>query len=492
MKLKPIKSPETPEERVFNLICNYVDIFQNQQKDAYLIIEYKKNKELCFLSNQSMIENRIREICFNELDKIVKKTCVDSIYKTILMQAKRTTDFVPTVRRLYFDGDQLIYNLGSNNAVLVTSYFCNALSKDKYNFKVNFHEADGFRTQVFPIFKNTETLTEMLGKLMNVSGDDLFLLSIYIVSLFFDNISHPIIIFNGEHGACKSTAMKMICKIIDPDSKDISSIPDKKDDLINTLYNSYFVPFDNVSVIKNDISDILCKAVTGNSLRKRKLYTDNDEVVLNIKRPIGINGISINMSQSDLIDRSIIIDFKRLSSHKRKTDSEIFGLFNELLPKILGEIFKIVQKTIKLRASVSVTKLPRMADFAHLGFCIAEAMNEGDGNRFIDVYKYNNIKAVEDTLQNSALVTSVIDFMRDKSEWKGSATGLLQELLNQFSVGSVPSDFPTTTNSLSRLLSKYKHDLSKLGVEVTVGRAKDRYIKLKTMKGETKGNDDLQ
>lgn len=491
MKLKPIKTPETPEERFFNLICNYVDVYQNQQKDAYMIIEYKKNKELCFLSDHSMIENRIREICFNELDKIVKKTCLDSIYKTIQMQANRTTDVVPTVRRCYFDGNQVLYNLDNDYAVLINNIICRPLNKNNFDFKVNFYVNDGFQNQVKPIFKNSETLPEMLGKLMNVSGDDLFLLSIYIVSLFFDNISHPILIFNGEHGACKSTAMKMICQIIDPDSKDIPSIPDKKDDLINTLYNSYFVPFDNVSVIKNDISDILCKAVTGNSLRKRKLYTDNDEIVLNIKRPIGINGISIDMSQSDLIDRSIIIDFKRLSSNKRKTDSEIFGLFNELLPKILGEIFKIVQKTIKLRASVSVANLPRMADFAHLGFCIAEAMNEGDGNRFIDVYKYNNLKAVEDTLQNSALVTSVIDFMREKSEWKGSATELLQELLNLFSVGSVPGDFPTTTNSLSRSLSKYKHDLSKLGVEVTVGRAKDRYIKLKTMKGETKGNDDL-
>lgn len=484
MKLKPIKSPENPEERIFNLICNYADIYRNQNEKEYVILKYKNDKELAFLSDVSAIENRIREICFNELDKIVKKNCVDSIYKTIQMQANRTTDVFPTVRRCYFDGKQVIYNLNSDYAMLINETICRPLNKSNFDFRVNFYENYGFQNQVKPIFKNSETLPQMLGKIMNVSGNDLFLLSVYVVSLFFDNITHPIIIFNGEHGACKSTAMRIICKIIDPDLKELLAFPEKKDDLINTLYNGYFVAFDNVSVIKNDISDILCKAVTGSSLNKRKLYTDNDEVVLNIKRPIGINGISIDMSQSDLIDRSIIIDFKRLSSHKRKTDAEIFGLFNNLLPKILGEIFKVIYKVLKIRNVVNIEKLPRMADFAHLGFCIAEAMNEGDGNRFLEVYSNNNLKAVESTLQNSSLVTSILEFMNDKTDWKGSATELLEELLNTFSVGTVPGDFPTTTNSLSRALSKYKHDLSRLGVVVTIGRAKDRYIMLKNMKGD--------
>ena len=102
MKLKPIKSPENPEERIFNLICNYADIYRNQNEKEYVILKYKKDKELAFLSDVSAIENRIREICFNELDKIVKKNCVDSIYKTIQMQANRTTDVVPTVLCRWF------------------------------------------------------------------------------------------------------------------------------------------------------------------------------------------------------------------------------------------------------------------------------------------------------------------------------------------------------------------------------------------------------
>lgn len=483
MKLKPIKTPKTPEERTFNAVCPYIDVFRNQDNNEYLIFNYKNSNELSFLSNQSLIENIIREICFEELDLMIKNSCFDTIYKTFQMQSKRTTDIVPTVRRIYFDGEQFVYNLGDNRAVLVNRKLCNVINVDEYDLNLNFYETEGFKVQANPVFNNSETLTEMLSKLMNVSGDDLFLLSVYVVSLFFDNISHPIIFFNGEHGACKSTAMRMICKIIDPDSKELLAFPEKKDDLINTLYNGYFVAFDNVSVIKNDISDILCKAVTGSSLNKRKLYTDNDEVVLNIKRPIGINGISIDMSQSDLIDRSIIIDFKRLSSQKRMTDTQIFSKFENLLPKILGEIFQIIHKVFKIRTSVLIEQLPRMADFAHLGYCIAEAMNEGDGKHFLEIYANNNLKAVEDTLQNSSLVTSIIEFMSDKNEWKGSATELLQELLLTFSVGSVPGDFPTTTNSLSRSLSKYKHDLGKLGVDLIIGRSKDRYIKLINMKG---------
>jgi len=99
------------------------------------------------------------------------------------------------------------------------------------------------------------------------------------------------------------------------------------------------------------------------------------------------------------------------------------------------------------------------------------------------VYSNNNLKAVESTLQNSSLVTSILEFMNDKIDWKGSATELLEELLNTFSVGTIPGDFPTTTNSLSRSLTKYKNDLGKLGVDLIIGRSKDRYIKLTNMKG---------
>lgn len=60
------------------------------------------------------------------------------------------------------------------------------------------------------------------------------------------------------------------------------------------------VALDNVSLIEPWLSDALCRAVTGDGLVRRALYTNSDVSVLAFRRAVLLNGISLAGLRGDL------------------------------------------------------------------------------------------------------------------------------------------------------------------------------------------------
>ena len=69
--------------------------------------------------------------------------------------------------------------------------------------------------------------------------------------------------------------------------------------------NSWCLAFDNLSHLADWQSDALCRISTGGGLATRELYTDQDETILDVQRPIILNGIEEIVTRNDLLDRSI-------------------------------------------------------------------------------------------------------------------------------------------------------------------------------------------
>jgi hypothetical protein len=68
---------------------------------------------------------------------------------------------------------------------------------------------------------------------------------------------------------------------------------------------------------------------------------------------------------------------------------DIMSEFLELRPKLLGYIFDTLAKAMKIKPTIKLDNLPRMADFALWGEAIARAMGYKD-LEFISVY-FDNI-----------------------------------------------------------------------------------------------------
>jgi hypothetical protein len=117
--------------------------------------------------------------------------------------------------------------------------------------------------------------------------------------------------------------MVLLRKLVDPSSLDVLSLPREERELVQQLNHHWVSFYDNVGALPRWISDALCRATTGAGFSKRELYSDDDDVIYNIRRCVGLNGINISATRPDLLDRALLIGFDTIPNSKRKTEKEI-------------------------------------------------------------------------------------------------------------------------------------------------------------------------
>jgi hypothetical protein len=116
------------------------------------------------------------------------------------------------------------------------------------------------------------------------------------------------------------------------------------------------------------------------------------DVIYNFKRCIGINGINLGATKSDLIDRGLIIEHIPIPKHRKRLLKEIWQKFFEIRPQLLGYIFDILVKVLKFQKQnpdgLKLSEYSRLADFAEIGEIISRCMGYKPG-KFIDAYFRN-------------------------------------------------------------------------------------------------------
>jgi ABC-type glutathione transport system ATPase component len=163
-----------------------------------------------------------------------------------------------------------------------------------------------------------------LNKYLNVSKPQQMLLTAWITY----TMAHPkvpasnyvILALLGGQGTGKSTLNKNLMSIIDPCKVGVQTLPTKPKDLAISLRNSHLRCFDNVRTIGVGLSDTLCTAATGGSIADRKLYTNDEEQVISLHGAFSLNSIHSVIEQSDLAQRCLQLELKRISEDQRKTE----------------------------------------------------------------------------------------------------------------------------------------------------------------------------
>ena len=112
---------------------------------------------------------------------------------------------------------------------------------------------------------------------------------------------------NGEQGSAKSTLCRLLKLIIDPNSAPLRAAPRELRDLMIAASNSWILAFDNLSHIPPWLSDALCRLATGGGFATRELYSDGEEKIFDVMRPVIVNGIAELATRSDLLDRTICL-----------------------------------------------------------------------------------------------------------------------------------------------------------------------------------------
>ena len=206
--------------------------------------------------------------------------------------------------RLAFENDVIYYNLADcyQSIITVKSDGCySCYMDDLRDKKFAFHSTPSMECQKMPAELESDSyLMELLKPYINLPENEQRLLVVTILTWFVSDIPHPVIMLQGGQGSGKTTLTTIIQKIVDPCNHEAFVMPKNKEELIIALANNYLLAIDNVSSLPKDASDLLCSAVTGASVVKRALYTNNDASVVSFKNCILLNGIDVGNIKPDL------------------------------------------------------------------------------------------------------------------------------------------------------------------------------------------------
>ncbi len=222
---------------------------------------------------------------------------------------------------------------------------------------------------------------ELLRPYVNVDDAGFRLVIAWLTSALLPVGPYPILSLHGEQGTAKSTLARMLRLLIDPQACALLAEPASNRDLMVTARNGWLLAYDNITDIPGWLSDSLCRLVFGAGFSGRALYTDDERIVLQAQRPVILNGIEDFVRKSDLIDRTVIVQMRSISTKRRRHEEELWASFRADQPLILGSVLDAVAHGLRELPGVKLERMPRMADFAG-GALPSAAGSAGDPMRF--------------------------------------------------------------------------------------------------------------
>jgi hypothetical protein len=292
---------------------------------------------------------------------------------------------------------------------------------------------------------------------------DQLLVLVYIVCAFIPDIPRPVLSANGEQGAAKTTALKIIRSLVDPANPAIVSPPKDVNEMIQLASHNYVLLLDNLTYLQDWQSNAICRFVTADGFSKRSLYTNDEDFLYSFMRVVGLSGINQLATKPDLLDRSLIIKFERPTPDKRLTERELWSNFNFLKPRFFGTLLSVVSKTLEAVADITVDKPIRLVDFHQ--YATAAAIVMGYSPEFLnEALLSNNNRQNNEALEASGVAKSIMKFMDGKDEFSDSSNNLYSQL-KEIAVQELSStSFPKGSNWLWKKIVEVRPNLQEVGI----------------------------
>lgn len=322
---------------------------------------------------------------------------------------------------------------------------------------VLFKRTDDMAELPVPVLKD-EKAYQRLGKYLNVkSEEDLNMIISFILASYRPSIPKPILNLTGEAGSGKSTNSRLIRQFIDPaKKKDLLKKEIDMAELPTAANSQYLLAFDNLSGISKEGSDLLCVVSTGGAVTKRKLYSDADEIIIDLKKTVILNGIDSIAKRPDLVSRSLFIETPKLSARDKRSEGDIWKAFKDDYPYILGSLVNAVSTGLKNKGK-DKTAYARMQDYGRFIADSSEALGWAKGY-WKELYKQNQNDGLDQSIESDPFAAALVDKMerlkeQEVYEWSGTATELLDELATELMVTDIPYNrsWPKTNQVKGRL-----------------------------------------
>ena len=303
-----------------------------------------------------------------------------------------------------------------------------------------------------------------LRRLLAPLDDDGFVMFVsWCLGALLPNGPYPILVLGGEQGTGKSTLARTAQRIVDPGHGDLLQPPGDDRDLIAAAKSNRVLSFDNLSSIRAELADSLCRLATGSEIGGRALYSDHDTASFSACRPMVLNGIPDLAARGDLADRAIVIRLRTLPS--RMTEKDWRAAVEAALPATFAALLDALSLGLR---NLELTPTPnlRMADFARFVLA-AEAALPWPSGTFIVAYERCRLDATAALADGEAVVGAVRRFMGDsRPEWQGLMSDLYRSLSRTIGREALrPDDWPGNARWFGDRLRRSAPVLRTLGID---------------------------
>lgn len=357
--------------------------------------------------------------------------------------------------RLCAQGDTLYYDLAdkSGRVVRLRAQGWDILDSSP----VRFIRPKGIKAQVEPRRGGNLSL---LRPLVNVRDADFPLLLAWICAFFQPHGDRPHLSLNSGQGTAKSTLVNFLCSLLDPNGTKSRSQPKEERDLMIAGKANALLAFDNLSHLPIWLSDSLCRFTSGAGFATRRNYTDDEEELFALRRPVIFNSITEVATRPDLLDHVVQLELPIIEGNGRRTKEDVDAHFEEQRGLILGAIFDAVCAGLQNRSNVQVAELPRMADFALWIAACAPALGV-TADSLLDAYATNRAELLAQAAASSTFISRLCIWLHRQDEhengvrFDGTTTELFDYVSEFWKHSPNPkgSDWPQSAIAFGRALA---------------------------------------
>jgi hypothetical protein len=319
---------------------------------------------------------------------------------------------------------------------------------------------------------------EGLWDLLNVRKEDRAVLVGWMVASFLPGVEQPIVLFKGEQGTGKTTAAKMTLTLLDPGAGQMTSTPRTEKDFAVAAQGRTVLGVDNLSTITPAVSDMFCRAVTGDSIVSRTLYTDDGRSIIKYRVGLIITSIDPGSLRGDLVERMLPIQLEPLKGGTRN-EEELWNTFRRKQAALLASLLDLTALVLGRMPEVAAPQggWPRLAGFGKL----LAALDRELGTSSLGDYGQLLADGELDVLSGNPLADALLRLVAQEGGlWSGSASELLSELTAGQEYTQEERRAWRTGQELSSSLSRLTKELRSIGL--TIERRKSNGKRLLTLR----------
>ena len=418
-----LKRPVTSQTTRLLELCEKIEVFHTPDGQQFAAVPVDQHRENWLIDSREF-KSWVRREFYKKFGMAPSSFGLQEAIDTLLARAQFDGETCPVFLRMGSSKDNIYVDLA--NAAWEVVEISKSGWKVIKDSPIKFRRSKKMKELPSPVRGEDRSGIVRLRSFLNVESlNDFRLLVAFIVNAYNPQGPYLALVLYGEQGTAKSTTVKVIRALIDPSEIPLRREPKTSDDLLVSAQHNWVVAIDNMSFLPDWLSDDLCRLATGGGISKRSLYTNDEETVLEAKRPIILNGISEFVARGDLASRSITINLPMISEENRKCEKTFWVDFTKAHPFLLACLFDAVSMALRDEDSIVQEKKLRMAD-AWQWVTASEMAFGWERGEMVEAFRANQESANDAVLNGSIFYRYILEL--SKSGWSGTPSDLLSKL----------------------------------------------------------------